>query len=85
LICIQLKENGFSMQLLFLAFFNCWFNDSFEQLFCNKFGFFAAFASASNDVASDGFYLLFLKKTNNLFFLESEVHFTDFLCLQETD
>jgi PAT family beta-lactamase induction signal transducer AmpG len=39
-----------SMQLLIsLAFFNCWFNDSFEQFFVISLAVFwvAAFASAS--------------------------------------
>jgi PAT family beta-lactamase induction signal transducer AmpG len=82
------KKMVLSMQLLIsLAFFNCWFNDSIEQLFCNKFGCFlgAAFASASNDVASDGFYLLVLEKDQQSFFLGIRSTFTDFLCLQETD
>lgn len=45
----------------------------------------AAFASASNDVASDGFYMLVLEKEQQSFFLELEVPFTDFRCLLETD
>jgi hypothetical protein len=41
-----------------------------------------AFASASNDVASDGFYLIALERPT-IFFWVSAVPFTDFQCLPE--
>jgi hypothetical protein len=58
-------------------------NDTTEPFLCDKFSHIlvAAFASASNDVASDGFFYLIARKDQQSFSWAS--NFTDCPCLLE--
>lgn len=72
-----------SMQLFIsIAFLIVGFVIPTSQFFMMSLAIFwvAAFASASNDVASDGFYLLALTKDQQSFFLEFEALFTELQC-----
>jgi PAT family beta-lactamase induction signal transducer AmpG len=61
------------MQLLIAISFSSWINYSFESFFVISLAIFwlPHFASASNDVASDGFYLSSWRDNLFFFFIRS--------------